>query len=214
MNLKKHGVIFANGVIVVAPILVTVYVLGMAMWWLDSTIRKGLDYMLGLSFPGLGLAVAVPLIYLVGLLARTWLFRTLIATGEAIVERIPLIKSLYSSVKDLLQFLGGTDAKRHGKAVALRSKDGTSRMLGIMTQEDPEAFLPDAGDSVGVYLPMSYQIGGFTVYVPRESVEDIEGVDVEDLLKLSMTAGVGVSKRPKADYDGPEQSERGGTEPS
>jgi uncharacterized membrane protein len=190
MSMKKHGMIFVNGLIVVAPIIITAYVLGRAMWWFDNTMRQGLDYIWGRSFPGLGIAVGVAAIYLVGLLARTWLFWVLIRAGESIVERIPLVKSLYSAVRDLLQFLGGSRADRRGKPAVLRSKDGTTSMLGILTQDKPAGFLTGSDDMVGIYLPMSYQLGGYTLYVSKELVQEVKELSVENLLKLALTAGV------------------------
>jgi uncharacterized membrane protein len=185
---------FVKGLIVVTPIILTCYVVGGAMWWLDMRLRHGLDYVLGDSYPGLGIAVGVGGIYVVGLLTRTWLFRMLIRMGEGVVERIPLVKSLYSAIRDLLQFLGGSNASGRGVPAVLDLNDGAVKMLCIRTQETAQSFMPASEDRVAVYLPMSYQLGGFTLYVPREDVEQIDGMTVEQLLKLALTAGIGTGK--------------------
>ncbi len=192
MHLRKHAKILLNGIIVVAPVIITGYAVGAGLWWLDKTIRGALERVLHTSFPGLGILVGLAGIYIVGLLARTWLLRWPLRLAESVVERIPLIKSLYTAVRDLLQFLGGMEAESRGTPCVLRSEDGTVQLLGLVTQRKPEIFLPEQGKGrVAVYLPMSYQIGGFTFYVPAEMVEEIEDMEVEELMKLCMTAGIG-----------------------
>ncbi len=200
--MRKHLKIFANGIIVAAPAIITIYVVGAAVWWLDQTIRQGIQALWQETFPelanvppGLGILIGLGGIYLVGLLARTWLLRWPLHLAESLVERIPLVKSLYSSVRDLLQFLGGAEEASRGKPCVVRSEEGTAVMLGLITQEQPERFLPGDPDRVAVYLPMSYQLGGYTLYVPPDRVEQLPDTTVEELLKLCLTAGVGTPKR-------------------
>ena len=113
---------------------------------------------------------------------------------------MPLVKSLYSAVKDLMQFVGTGDKASLGRAARLTFLDGKVHMLGIITQRHPEEQVDERERGrVAVYLPMSLQIGGFTVYVPEESVEEIEGMSVESVMKLTMTASLAAkSAEPKA----------------
>jgi len=191
MKSRKHLTIFLQGVAVITPALLTVYICFKAIWWLDSTVRGGLARVTSVSVPGIGAVVALVAIYMVGLLTRNWLFQKLVGFGEAVVNRIPLVKSIYSAIKDMLQLVGGGEAASRGTAARLTLLDGKVHMLGIVTQKRPESLIGDAEEGrVGVYLPMSLQIGGFTVYVPHESVEELPDMDVETVMKLSMTAGV------------------------
>lgn len=201
MSLKRHSAILLEGLVVVAPVIITVYVVVKALWWLDSTVRLGLSYVWPAApgvtpepWAGIGIVVGIVAIYAVGLVARSWLFGGLIRLGEKIVERIPLVKSLYSALRDMLQFLGGTKAETRGKPAVVRSPDGKVALLGLITQEHTDQIVGGHEGRVAVYLPMSYQLGGYTVYVPRDAVEEAEGLTVEDLLKLSLTAGVGAGK--------------------
>ena len=140
----------------------------------------------------IGIVVGVIAIYAVGLLARSWLFRWPLRIAEAVVERIPLVKSLYSALRDLLQFLGGQEAASRGKPCVWKASGGRTQLLGLITQEEPQKFLPDDEQGrIAVYLPMSYQLGGFTFYVPPDEVEEVKGMTVEELLKLALTAGIG-----------------------
>ena len=210
MDLRKHGAIMLNGFVVVAPILITVYVAATALWGLDKLVRSGL-VRIGWAepYPGLGIVVGVAAIYLVGLLTKVWLFSAIVGLGERIVERIPLVKSLYSALHDLLQFLGGEDKADRGKPALIRSEDGSPLAMGLITHERPAAFCPQVGDRVAVYLPMSYQIGGYTLFLPREQVEELTDMTVEDLMKLTLTAGMGAGPLNKAQHPIPEVEEAG-----
>jgi len=210
MQLKKHGKIFLNGLVIIVPLAITIAVMVGAVRWLDSTMQSVFEAIFHFYIPGLGFVAALATIYVVGLLARSWLLTWPIRLAEAIVDRIPLVKSLYSAVRDLMQFLSGGDAGSRGKPCMVRYGDDEARLLGLITTETPQRFLPDDGqDRIAVYLPMSYQIGGFTVYIPRERVQTVEGMSVEELLKLCLTAGVGTrtstSSGQQTPSDAPEQ---------
>lgn len=190
---------FVQGLVVVAPAVITLYVCVHSVTWLDDTIRSAIKPT-GIDVPGIGVFVTFAGIYIVGLLTKNWIFRSLVRLGESVVERIPLVKSMYSAIRDLLQFLGGTDEEKKGRPARISLADGKVDMLGIVTQKSPETFMgPDEEGRVAVYLPMSYQIGGFTVFMPEDMVEEISDLTVEDVLKLSMTAGVGTSSGPPED---------------
>jgi uncharacterized membrane protein len=203
---RKHLKIFVQGFVVVAPVLVTVYVAVALCVWLYNSVAKGLA-VLGIPIPVqlapfapvVGIILIVAVIYLVGLVAQYWMFRRMQGVAEAVFERIPVFKSLYSAVKDLLGFLSGADSETKGVPARLNLLDGRIHMLGLVTQKRPESFLgPAAKGRVAVYLPMSYQIGGFTVYVEADRVEELEGMAVESLLKFCMTAGMGKTERKDA----------------
>jgi len=193
MALREHGKVFLNGVVVIVPVVFTLYVVVMSLLWFDRTMRTAVEYVFNREvFSGLGIVLGLAGIYVVGLLTRMWMFSWVIRLGEAIVERIPLVKSLYSAVKDILQFFGGTSEHTRGKAARVKLDEKGTELIGIITSETPTGYpQEDERKRVAVYLPMSYQLGGFTVYVPRGSVEEIEGMSVETALKLVMTAGVG-----------------------
>lgn len=206
MSLKRHGAIMFNGFAVIAPVIITIYVVWKTLAGLEAVVRAGLQELRWENPPpGIGIVIGIGAVYAVGLLARMWIFAALIGLGERLIERIPLVKSLYSAIRDLLQFLGGTKEEGRGKPAILRSADGKVELLGIITQEQPGRFLPGQEGKVAVYLPMSYQLGGYTVFVPREAVEEIPDLTVEDLMKLTLTAGVGAANvSPKAGPESPD----------
>jgi len=183
---------FLQGLVVSVPVLLTGYVCIKTVLWLDITMRAGFQQIGLPAMPGVGVLTALVGIYLVGLTARTWIMQSLIHFAEHIVDRIPLVKSLYSAVKDLLQFLSGTDTHTRGIPVKVHLKEGQIQMLGLITQRNPGQFMGQENqDRIAVFLPMSYQIGGYTIYVKPDQVEQMPQLTVEDIMKLSMTAGIG-----------------------
>lgn len=179
---------FLQGLAVTAPVVFTVYVLVASVRWLDRVMFGLVESWFGESvstFWGLGAITALGMIYLIGLLMRLYLFRKLVGVTEKLFGRVPLVKTLYGSIRDLLQFFQQGGSRPAGKAVKVELGPH-AHMIGITTSQDP-----DTG-RVGVYLPLSYQIGGFLVYMPPHLAKGLD-MDVETALKLVLTGGMGSS---------------------
>ncbi len=136
MSLKTHGRIFLNGLVVVTPLVITVYVVAACVIWLDRAVQA----VFPVNLPGVGFAAAIIGIYLIGLLARSWLLKWPLRLTDAVMDRIPLAKSLYSSVRDLMQFLGGADAKSRGQPCLVQLAEDQPQLLGLITTESPQEF--------------------------------------------------------------------------
>jgi uncharacterized membrane protein len=182
---------FLRGVTVILPPVVTLYIL----WWLGSTAEAVLGRALRLALPdawyraGMGLVAGVALVVLVGMLTHQWLVARILAGLEALVERTPVVKTIYGSLKDVMAFFGKDEGDRRMQTVVAVSVGG-ARLIGFVTRESMRDVLGEReADTVAVYLPMSYQLGGFMVLVPRASVAPLE-LDVETGLRLALTAGV------------------------
>jgi uncharacterized membrane protein len=201
--LKNQGKIWLHGLIVVVPAIVTLWVIVLAIETLDNAVSTALKFILGLflngenafvlfvTSPGVGLIITFLTIYLAGIAAGVWFLRDPMKKVEGIINRVPVVKSIYSAIRDFLKFVGSGEPETRGRPCVVKNEDGTVRMLALLTQPRPERFLPpEDRERVGVYIPMSYQIGGYTVYLPRERVEVIDDMDVEELFKLCMTAGL------------------------
>lgn len=190
---------FVRGLITLLPLLITVILL----IWLIVPTEKLLAVMItsvlpeSWYWPGMGLVLLIGLVFLTGLLMSNFLIRELYAAFERRLDRVPLIKSIYGSIKDLQGFMFSQDTKRNGQVVVVRLGEGDRqmRLLGFLTREDFTDLPPGMGeaDTVAVYLPMSYQIGGFTVMVPRRMVEGID-MTTEQALRYALTAGMSVKK--------------------
>lgn len=190
--MRNVGNVLLKGLAAVLPVGLTLYLI----YWLAITIEEILHPVMAavvpgpLYLPGMGLAAGLLLLYFIGLAVNAWVVRRLIHVGENILERIPLVKSVYGTLRDFMDYFSTTQQRRDLRQVVLVSVADT-RMLGFITEEHiedmPGITLPE--DTVAVYLPMSYQIGGYTLYLPRSKVEPLD-ISIEDAMRRVLTAGL------------------------
>jgi uncharacterized membrane protein len=146
---------------------------------------------------GMGIVVAVALVFGVGVLMHGVLFRKVFRMIEQAMLSVPLVRSIYGAMKDLLGLFG--QHKDPALQVVSLTMPGTGwRVLGFVTRSD-FADLPagvGTAQEVAVYLPMSYQVGGYTVIVPREAISPVE-MSREDAMKFILTAGLKTGADPR-----------------
>jgi uncharacterized membrane protein len=190
--------IFLTGLLTVLPIIATLYV----VVWVLTLLEDFFGMQLLLFMPdrwyrtGMGLAVAIVFVFLVGVLMHALLFRRLFGQAEKLLLDIPLVRSVYAALRDLLGLFA--EHKEPIQVVALELP-GNLRVLGFVTRSDfsdAPAGIARAGE-VAVYLPMSYQIGGYTVLVPKSACTPVE-MSREEAMKFILTAGL-KSASPSAD---------------
>lgn len=187
---KSISTTLLTGFITVLPIVLTLYLL----YWMAITSEEVMGGVLQwalprvIYFPGLGTIAGLILIFLVGLLMKAVLVRQLFSFGEGILYRLPIIKSIYSAIRDLFDFF--SPKKEHFGRVVIVNVNGME-MIGFITQEDPQR-LPESlrnPDSVLVYLPMSYMIGGFTLLIPKEDIKPCQ-MNMDEAMRFVLTAGI------------------------
>jgi uncharacterized membrane protein len=192
---------FLQGIALVAPLALTlafVFWLGRSLEGFVGGMLRGLlpvDWYL----PGMGLVVALAGTVAVGLLANLFLVRWLVRLAERVLDRIPLIKSIFQGLKDIARFFSSEDGKDMGRPVAVDIQG--MRLVGFVTQES--ARLPGSesdSEQIAVYLPMSYQLGGFTLYLDRSRVRALD-VDTEQAMRAVITGG---SLQQQTEQDRPE----------
>jgi uncharacterized membrane protein len=170
---------FFRGLIVLAPAVVTIYV-----FWL---IISAVDQWMGLGVPGAGIAVTVVLITLFGFFASTVLARWFVALMDSMFNRLPLIRLVYSSTKDLLDAFVGEKRRFDRPVVVSIHSDGVEKAFGFVTQEAMERF--GLEDHVTVYLPFSYTFTGVIRIFPRASVKPL-ATDSAELMAFVVSGGV------------------------
>ena len=176
---------FVRGLAIIAPLALTLYI----VWQVFVTV----DRWLGLSIPGLGFAVAVALTTVVGMLGSGLVTRGVMAAFDELVAKVPLIRLVYSSFRDLIDaFVGERRRFRRAVSVAL-SEDGAIKAIGFVTRESMDRF--GLEQHVAVYLPLSYSFAGHLVVVPASRVSPLplEGADV---MAFVVSGGVAESARP------------------
>lgn len=187
---RRLGRIFLTGLLTVLPIVVTLYFTVWTLTVLERFFGKQLMFVLPDEWyrTGMGLVVAVVVVFLAGLLMHGYLFRRLFGAAEWLLLEIPLVRSVYSAMRDLL----GMFAQHEETALQVVSVSlpGDIRLLGFITRSDFADVPGVANDGeVAVYLPMSYQVGGYTVFVPKSAVVPIK-MSREDAMKFILTAGL------------------------
>lgn len=183
--------IFKRGLIAIAPSALTLVLLVWLFNTLESLFRPIVETIVGAShyFPGMGILIAFILIFFIGSLINNWLIQKISSWGESLLVRIPLVKTLYNSIVEMTRYFSPKDAQKRGQVVVVEILG--MKLIGLITrdsfQETPEG-LGEEGD-IAVYLPMSYQIGGYTITVPRSKVRVLD-MTVEDGMRYAVTAGV------------------------
>jgi len=170
---------FLRGCLVLAPLAATLYVVYLVFTTVDHVMPVGI--------PGIGFVLTLGLITLVGFLASSVAGKAAFDWTERLLSHVPLIKLVYSSIKDLVSAFVG-DKKRFDKPVMVSLLPGqTARALGFVTRES----LPFVGVSghVAVYFPQSYNFAGNLVIVPSENVEALD-VPSADLMTFIVSGGI------------------------
>ena len=186
--MRKQLRILLAGAVVVIPFAITVW-LAIAMGtWLDDLARRPLAQWGVPVSRGVGVLIVLAGLYIIGLLTRFWVFRGLVSLLERIVERVPGIKTIYESVRDLLKLFGG-DARHMGRVVLYTAPGSPMTLLAILTSDKPKGISDVNTDLVAIFLPFSYMFGGITVYVPASCLREM-AMPVEEALKLCATAQV------------------------
>jgi uncharacterized membrane protein len=145
----------------------------------------------GYTVPGLGVLLILITTFALGLLVSSFLTKWLMAIPGRIFERLPLVKMIYGSIKDLFEAFVG-DKKSFNKPVLVQLiPGGSARMVGFVTNEDLSVL--GIKDDVAVYLPQSYNFAGNMIVVPREAVTPMNA-ESGDVMKFIVSGGVSSSK--------------------
>lgn len=190
--------VFMQGLVAMIPIALTIAIIV----WLGVMAEKMLTFTFKGAIPSWDfiaqllreVGAFVLLVFLCGLLMKLWLVRHLFDWVEARIIQIPLVKTVYGSIKDVMALLGGKGGSKGEMVVMVTTPNGW-RQLGIVTRRDfsslPRELTNGEDDVLAVYLPFSYQLGGFTYFIKRGDCEPVPGMSVEDAMRLSVMAWLG-----------------------
>lgn len=186
--LKNFLNYFLQGLLYIAPITLTIWGVVAIFEFIDGLLIGYLDQILQRHIPGLGIIVLLISITLIGLLGSSILFRPFIAYFDQVFAKAPLIKIIYTSVKDLVSAFVG-QKKRFTEPVMVKIGKGYDlEKIGFVTNTDL-GFLGIEGGKVAVYLPHSYAWSGNLFIVPAENVRPIDASSTE-VMKFIISAGV------------------------
>ena len=184
---------FLKGIVFLAPLAFTIYIC--------VRIFTTIDGWLGIPIPGAGFAITVALITVFGFIAQSFLTRGLLNIVEGLLNRLPFVRLLYSSTKDLLNAFVG-EKRRFDKPVLVAPfPGGVGRVFGFVTQESLAGL--GLADHVTVYLPHSYAVSGVLWVFPKSAVTPIDSDSAEVMAFIvsgGVTAPPGMTQRSIADY--------------
>jgi len=170
---------FLRGLVVVAPVALTVYVCVVIFTTIDSWLR--------LPVPGVGFLIMLALITGVGFIASNLVTTSLVGFVDRALERLPFVRLLYSSAKDMLNAFVG-EKRRFDKPVLVSvTSDGSVKVLAFLTSDSLAAL--GAKDHVTVYMPQSYWLAGHILVVPSNHVQRIDA-DAAEVMAFIISGGV------------------------
>lgn len=186
---------FLKGLFALLPLFISIYI---TLWIFDKAEVITSKFLLVfwpdfLYFPGMGALIGVLVIYFFGVLIEHSITQKVFAFIEGPFQIIPVVRTVYTAIKDFTQYFTSSDNKKNQQVVIVKMPDSPIEMVGLMTRENmngmPEGFTKDSQgkDKVAVYFPMSYQLGGFTVFIPREWVKPTN-MKVEVAIRSALTA--------------------------
>jgi uncharacterized membrane protein len=188
---------FFQGVILIAPLGITLYV----VIWLFSVVDNFLPDILYSMFPkwmtapdgslrtipGLGFLLVVVLVTFIGWISSSFIVSRIISVLDKILEQTPGIKYIYTSVKDFLEAFGG-NRKKFDKPVLVNVDAADTWRMGFITQNDVTQF--NMPGHVAVYIPLSYSLTGVVYFVPKEKVKPVNNMSGAEAMKFVISGGV------------------------
>ncbi len=174
---------FFRGLVLVAPVTITIYILVSALRYVDELLH--------IEFPGLGILILVSSITLIGALSKTFLINPLLDYLEKIITKVPLAALIYSSLKDLLSAFVG-DKRKFDQPVLVELVPGSGILkVGFITQQTIEPVV--SAGYMAVYFPHSYNISGEVMLVPSHRIQPMEWKSA-DAMKFVVSGGVAFHK--------------------
>lgn len=186
---------FFQGVLILAPIFLTFYAIVWIFQTLDSFIRVKIPRV-GI-IPGVGVLIILVGITLVGYLSSSFILGRLFDLFERLLERIPVIKYLYTSLKDVFDSLMGEKRKFDHPVLANIYSDDVWE-IGFITRQDVSEF--GLKDVVAVYVPMSLAISGKVYFVKNSKVMPLNNISAGDAMKFAVSGGVTGGDRVDQDH--------------
>jgi len=193
LKMKPFSRTFFKGLIAIIPITLTLYLL----FWLAGAAELALGKIFKFFFPdswyieGMGFVLGLVVVFFFGGFLESQTFRRLFHRFEELIIQIPLVKSIYTAIRDFSSLFSSGQKGKFKQVVLVKAAPGNSQQIGFITVSDYEETAPAfiTEDQIAVFLPFSYQLGGYTVIMPRENVVEID-MSVEDALRFIATAGV------------------------
>lgn len=180
--LKRLASYFIQGLVILAPIAITVYFLYWLFENVDSILRPYVNV------PGLGFLLIITGVILVGWISSNFLMGSVLNVFDQWMERTPGVKLIYTSTRDFFEAFAG-NKRKFNKAVLANVFGPDVWIVGFLTDEEMDKFEMGA-DKVAVYVPQGYNFAGQLYILPRERVRKIDKISSGEAMKYAVTGGV------------------------
>lgn len=196
--LKKLFQYFLQGLIILAPIAITIYAVTALFNFIDgilpSLIQKIFPHLIeidkdgnAIRFPGFGFALVMLIVILVGYISPSFIVSRLVELFDKILERTPGIKLIYSTLKDFFEAFAG-DKRKFDQSVLVSVESSDVWQIGFITQQELGEF--GLHEHVAVYVPQSYAFTGRLYFVKRDRVRLLPDISSTDAMKFAISGGV------------------------
>ena len=183
--------VFLQGLIILAPIVITIWALTSLFNFVDSIlpdiIEKIFPEFSNYNLPGMGFIVAILIILLVGYVSSSFVVGKLVELFDSILQKTPGIKIIYTTVKDFFEAFAG-NKRKFDKAVLVAIEAPDIWRIGFVTQEELTEF--GLNEYVAVYVPQSYAFAGHLYFVKKDRVRIVTDIGSADAMKFAISGGV------------------------
>jgi uncharacterized membrane protein len=190
--------LFLQGVIILAPISLTIWTVVAVFNWIDNILPNTLhnlfpslvaidQFGLPVRIPGIGFIVFIGIALFVGYISSSFIVTRLVEIADHMLERTPGVKLIYSTIKDFVEAFAG-NKRKFNKAVLVSVMADDVWQVGFITQEELQEF--DLQEYVAVYVPQSYAFAGHLYFVKRDRVRVLTDISSTDAMKFAISGGV------------------------
>lgn len=195
--MKELRRVFIVGILAAAPLALTVYLVLELAGWFDSLFQPAVQKIIlpvfGRTIPGVGLIAGLFVIMLIGFVAPSLIGKQLLQLIERVLERVPLVKLIYSGTKQIFDAFSQSGLKKFNRVVRVRFPHSEAWTLGFVTQQmNDSQWLGIEGEWVSVFVPTTPNpTSGYLIFVKSS---DVQSVDISSEEALSFIISCGLTK--------------------
>ncbi len=186
--MKRITLYFFRGLLTVLPLGLTIYIIYFFIAASEKYVSTLIQPLLGtLYFPGIGLLITIACIIALGILISQPFLYKIFGLLELPFTNIPVVKNVYTSIKSFAEYFSEDNSKKNNQVVIVTIPDSDINLVGLVTRESVDELGPFDNNMVAVYVPMSYMVGGYTIFIPKKLIRPIN-MSVEEAMKNSLLA--------------------------
>lgn len=187
MIIKRLGTYLLQGLLLIAPLAATVYIVYFLFQFTDGLLSTYLEQFFQLKIPGLGILIIICLLIFLGIIGETIFARPIKFLINSVLERAPLLRLIYTSVKDLFSAFVGKEKKFQRPVAVLMDEKNDIWRMGFLTNDKMEEKGLDG--KVAIYFPFSYNISGILYFVPANRVKPLN-ISSAEAMKFIISGGI------------------------